>query len=125
MADATAEFFAGLSERGHEPLLEKAKGSIRIDLADGKRATRWLVTIDRGDVGVSHRNAAADCTLRMDAALFERIASGEVNAFAALLRGAIDFEGRPELLVLFQRLLPGPPGARGPRRGAVKAARQR
>ena len=125
MSDATAEFFATLAERGHEPRLEKAKGSIRIDLADGKRTTRWLVTIARGDVGVSHRNAAADCTLRMDKAVFEGLASGEVNAFAAVIRGAIEFDGDPELLVLFQRLLPGPPGARGPRRGAVKAVRQR
>lgn len=125
MADATAEFFASLTERGHEPRLEKAKGSIRIDLVDGKRTTRWLVTIASGDVAVSHRNAAADCTLRMDKALFEGLASGEVNGFAAVIRGAMEFDGDPQLLVLFQRLLPGPPGARGPRRGAVKGVRQR
>jgi putative sterol carrier protein len=125
MSDATAEFFARLAERGHEPRLEKAKGSIRIDLLDGKPTTRWLVTIAGGDVGVSHRNAAADCTLRMDKGLFEHLASGEVNGFAAVLRGAIEVDGDPALLVLFQRLLPGPPGARGPRRGAVKAVRQR
>ena len=120
MSDATAEFFARLAERGHEPRLEKAKGSIRIDLLDGKPTTRWLVTIAGGDVAVSHRNAAADCTLWMDKGLFERLATGEVNAFAAFLRGAIEFDGDPALLLLFQRLLPGPPGARGPRRGAVK-----
>jgi hypothetical protein len=36
------------------------------------------------------------------------MAAGKVNAFAAALRGAIAVEGDPRLLVLFQRLLPGP-----------------
>lgn len=44
MTDANAEFFQGLGSRGHEPLLEKATGTIRFDLADGTRTDRWLVT---------------------------------------------------------------------------------
>jgi putative sterol carrier protein len=36
------------------------------------------------------------------------MAAGKVNAFAAVLRGAIKIEGDPRLLVLFQRLFPGP-----------------
>jgi putative sterol carrier protein len=46
--------------------------------------------------------------MRADRKLFGRMASGKVNAFAAVLRGAITIEGDPRLLVLFQRLLPGP-----------------
>jgi hypothetical protein len=37
MTDPTAEFFDELGRRGHEPLLEKATGTLRFDIADGKR----------------------------------------------------------------------------------------
>lgn len=113
-ADATETFFAELAERGHEPLLEKAKGTFRFELRRGKQTDRWLVTIDKGDVSVSRRNVAADATMRTSRELFDGLASGEVNTMAAALRGAFEFEGDPELLVLFQRLFPGPP-AKGKR----------
>lgn len=109
MPDATTEFFTGLEERGHEPLLEKARGSIRFDLLDDGRRARWLVEIDRGDLAVSHRNAKADCVIRAEKALFDRIATGEENAVAAVLRGAMAIEGNRQLLVLFQRVFPAPP----------------
>jgi hypothetical protein len=48
----------------------------------------------------------------MDQALFEQIVTGRENATAALLRGLIDVEGNPQLLVLFQRLFPGMPNER-------------
>ncbi|HVD24923.1 MAG TPA: SCP2 sterol-binding domain-containing protein [Gaiellaceae bacterium] len=108
MRDATTEFFAGLEERGHEPLLEKATGSLRFDLIDNGRRARWLVEIDHGDLTVSHRNAKADCVVRAEQALFDRIAAGEENAVAAVLRGAMGIEGNRQLLVLFQRLFPAP-----------------
>jgi len=125
MADATAEFFEELNRRGHETLLEKARGTVRFDLKHGTKTDRWLVTIDKGDVSVSRRNVAADCTLRTDKAKFDGMARGEVNAVAAVLRGEMGFEGEPQLLVLFQRLFPGPRGARGPRRGTDGARRLR
>jgi putative sterol carrier protein len=111
----TAEFFDGLARRGHEPLLAKARGTVRVDLVDGKQSERWLVTVDRGDITVSHRNVRGDCTLRADKALFEAMARGEVNATAAVLRGDVGVEGDWELLVLFQRLFPSPPSAEGRR----------
>jgi putative sterol carrier protein len=107
MADATAEFFEDLASRGHEPLLEKARGTIRIDLDNGKK-TRWLVVVDKGDVRVSHGSGKADTTIQTSKEMFDRIASGEANAMAAMLRGAIAIDGDFELLVLFQRLFPGP-----------------
>jgi putative sterol carrier protein len=110
--DATTEFFHELGARGHEPLLEKATGTIRFELTNGKRRARWLVTVKKGDVTVSHANARADCVVRTDHELSNQIVTGEVNAMAAMLRGAITVEGKPELLVLFQRLFPGPPGSR-------------
>jgi hypothetical protein len=109
ITDATTDFFAQLGGRGHEPLLRKAKGTVRFELADGKRVDRWFVTVDKGDLTVSRKNVAADCTLRADKPLFDGIATGEVNAMAAVLRGAMAIEGNPELLVLFQRLFPSRP----------------
>ncbi len=125
MTDSTSEFFGELGGRGHEPLLEKATGTLRFDLTDGKRTDRWLVSVKKGDVAVSHRNVRADCVVRADRALFDSVADGEVNAMAALLRGAMGVEGDVELLVLFQKLFPGPPRSRSPRHTAGYASRKR
>jgi putative sterol carrier protein len=113
MASATTEFFEDLSRRGHEPLLDKANGTIRFDLTSGKSKESWYVSIDHGDVSVSHRRGAADCTVRSRKDLFDRVATGEVNAMAAFLRGAFDIEGDTLLVVLFQRLFPAPTAAAG------------
>jgi putative sterol carrier protein len=112
MTDPTTEFFMELERRGHEPLLDKVKGTIRFDVVQGKRRERWLVEIDRGQVAVSRRNASADTTVRSEHALFDRIVTGETNAMAALLRGTIAVNGELEPLMLFQRLFPGPPLAK-------------
>ncbi len=113
MTDPTAEFFAELARSGHEPLLEKMTCTIRFDIVDGKRKTRWLVTIDRGDVTVSRRNASADSVVRVDHALSDRLATGRANAMSEVLRGTIAVEGAVEPMILFQRLFPGPPLAKG------------
>jgi putative sterol carrier protein len=81
------------------------------------------VAVTKGDVTVSHRNVAADCIVSSDKALFENVASGKTNAMAALLRGAIGVEGDVQLLVLFQRLFPGPPRTRKRRRTSAAARR--
>ena len=109
MPDATTEFFQELAARGHDPRVAKIRGTVRFDLANGKRRTRWLVAIDKGDIAVSRRNAKADCVVRADKSLFDGIAKGEVNVLAAVLRGVLGIEGQPEVLVYFQRLFPGPP----------------
>jgi putative sterol carrier protein len=109
MNGATAAFFGELAERGHEPLLENTKGKLRVELADGKRIDRWFLEVDNGDVAVSRKNAKADCTVRAKKELFDGIAGGEVNAAAAVLRGALTVDGDVELLVRLQRLFPGPP----------------
>jgi putative sterol carrier protein len=114
MTDATQEFLRELGSRGHEPLLGNATGVVRFDLVDGERTDRWLVTLDRGNVSVSRKNVTADCIVRADKTLFDAMAVGEVNALAAYLRGDLALEGDPELLVLIQRVLPGPaPTRRG------------
>jgi putative sterol carrier protein len=112
MTDSTAEFFGELGSRGHEPLLEKATGTVRFDVRQGKKTDRWLVAIAKGDLSVSHRNVAADCVVSADKTLFDGVTSGKANAMAALLRGAMTVEGDVQLLVLFQRLFPGAKGSR-------------
>jgi len=123
MTDPTAEFFEELGRRGHEPRLEKVSGTVRVDLDQGKDSDHWLITINHGDVAVSRKNAKADSIFHTDKALFDRMATGQANAMAAILRGVAIAEGNPELLVLFQRLLPGPGNGRD-RRNTVGAGRR-
>jgi putative sterol carrier protein len=112
VTDATAEFFDELKKRGHEPLLEKATGTVRFDLEHGPRTEHWLVAVKRGDIVVSRENVEADCVLRTERELFDLVVRGGMNAMAAMLRGAMSVEGDRELLVLFQRLFPGPPSSK-------------
>jgi putative sterol carrier protein len=112
MTSPTEEFFDELSRRGHEPLLEKATGTVRFEIVEGLYTTHWFVTIEKGDVTVTRDNAPADSVLRVDREMFDRVASGQANLMAALLRGALAVEGNLHLLTLFGRLLPGPPDAR-------------
>jgi putative sterol carrier protein len=122
---ATVELFGELAERGHDPLLEHVKGTMRFELVDGKRVDRWFLTVDNGDLDVSRRNRSADCTFRADKVLFEGIAGGQVNATAAVLRGAVAVDGDWKLLVMFQRLLPGPPTKRGRRQNGSSGRRSK
>jgi putative sterol carrier protein len=105
MVDVIEEFFAELMESEYEPMLSRGSGSIRVDVEDGHATRRWLISVDRGAVSVSRRNGRADCVLRADAATFERLATGELNPLATMLRGGVQVEmsTNSELLVLFQR----------------------
>jgi putative sterol carrier protein len=124
VADVTKEFFDGLGQRGREPLLRKSRGTVRFEIVDGKRTERCYVTVDRGDITVSGRGARAEAVIRADRALFERIATGELNPIAAVLRGELAIEGDWRLLVLVQRLFPGPPTKKASRRVAGYAKRR-
>ena len=113
-ADPVGEFFDGLAERGHEPLLQNVSGTLRFELVDGERVERWHLTIKNGDIAVSHKDAEADAVVRTSKVLFEGMTAGRVNAMAATLRGAVVPRGNLALVVAFQRLFPGPtaPGAK-------------
>lgn len=110
MADATERLMDEIHGR-HEPLLERVRGTIRIDLEEDGKRRRWFVSIDDGDVAVSRRGGAPDCAIRASAETFGALVRGERNAVAAVLRGAVTVEGDLELLVRFQRLFPGPPSS--------------
>ena len=118
----SAAFFDELGSRGHEPMLAKARGTARFEIVDGNETLRWLVAVDKGEVRVSRRNAAADCVLRVDKRLFDRAVGGELNFMAAVLRGEVAVSGDPRLLVLLQRLFPRP--SRKPKRQTAVSARR-
>jgi ubiquinone biosynthesis protein UbiJ len=111
-ASAIETFFAELARRKHEPRLRTATGTVKIELVWPERTERWFVTVDRGEITVSRRNRAADCRVRVDAPVFEKILTEEMHPLAALLRGQVTVDGDLELLLLLQRLLPGRPQGR-------------
>jgi len=118
MTDLAEKFLEELGRRGHEPLLTKLSGTVRFDLVDGSHTDSWLVTIDKGDVTVSHEPAAADCTIRGDKELFDALAAGRRNAVSSVLRGALTVSGDVELLFGIQRIFPDPPRESAPSGGA-------
>jgi hypothetical protein len=106
--DMVARFFRELAEHGHEPLLEHVTGTVRFDVLAPDGNERWLVRVNKGDVVVSQSDGPADSVVCGDRAFLGRMVTGEVNAIAAALRGAIKVEGDPGTLVHLSRLLPGP-----------------
>ena len=74
---------------------------------DGRKTRRWFVTVDGGNIAVSSRGAEADCVVRADKAVFDKVVSGRLNAVAAVLRGDLEVDGDWRLLVRMQRLFPG------------------
>jgi putative sterol carrier protein len=123
-ADVTSEFFDDLGRRGHEPLLGRLSATLRFDIVHGRKTDRWLLAVSKGDLAVSRQNRKADCVLRAEKGLFDRVASGEQNAMAAVLRGELVIDGDWTLLVLAQRLFPGPAASRESRPPAAPARRR-
>ena len=124
MSDPTTDFFEALAARGEEPLLRRTSGTIRFDLLgeDGQFA-HWYLSIKKGAVTLSRERAQADCVVACRRELFDRLVCGTANAMAAALRGVLDAQGDLSLLILFQRLFPGPPGDRVQREAAGYARR--
>ncbi|WP_328426047.1 SCP2 sterol-binding domain-containing protein [Micromonospora sp. NBC_00389] len=116
MVDATTRFFEDLDRRGYEPLLAKASGTLRIDLQEGAQTRHWLLRIDHGRVDVSQEDREADTVLGTSPALFDDIAAGREHGLAALFRGDMTVLGDARLVVQVERVFPGSPDARGPRR---------
>ncbi len=108
-SDPGSQFFEALEERDNEPLLETADGTLRFDLVDDGHVEHWFLTLRRGDVSVSHRRSRADAVVRIERERFAALATGQMNALAAALRGDLVVEGDLGLVLLFQRLFPAPP----------------
>jgi putative sterol carrier protein len=117
------DFFAELGRRGHEPMLRRISGTIRFDLDHGGKSDHFTVTVAKGDLSVSRRNAAADTVIHTDRALFERMVTGRANASASMLRGLVGVSGDLELATLAPRLFaagaaPAPAPAPAPAAGS-------
>ena len=108
MTDATASFFEDLQQGGHRHTLRRLEGTVRFDVADGERVDHWLVTIDKGQLTVSRGDDPADCVIGGDKQLFDRLVTGQANAMAAVLRGAVSVAGDLDLLLAVQRIFPSP-----------------
>ncbi|HEX5015127.1 MAG TPA: SCP2 sterol-binding domain-containing protein [Candidatus Limnocylindrales bacterium] len=108
MAGDTEAFFARLAGLGHEPMLGRTTATVRVDLANGRGTDHWVVSIKRGNLAVARSGGPADLVIVCDRTTFDELAAGRLNAMATALRGAIQFEGDPSLLVRFQRLFPAP-----------------
>ena len=124
MSDPTTDFFEALAARGEEPLLRRTSGTIRFDLlGEDAQFAHWFVTIKRGTVTISRESGPADCVVACRRELFDRLVGGTANAMASALRGVMDGQGDLSLMILFQRLFPGPPGDREQREAAGYARR--
>jgi hypothetical protein len=107
---AAAEFFRRLGELGRPGLFDGISGTLRFDIADGRRTDHWYVTITKGELTVSADAGPADVVVAGGRPLLDEIASGAANAFTAVLRCALTVHGHLGLLITFQRLFPGPEG---------------
>jgi SCP-2 sterol transfer family len=119
MAPATGEFVDGLCAGGPYPALARTRAVIRLEVTDSRPGDGWTLVVAEGRIRRSDDVADADCVLRADAATLEGLASGRVNATAAILRGVLQADGVPEVLAAIQGLLPGPPDSTGPQRPAA------
>jgi hypothetical protein len=120
-ADPIADFFAALNARGHVPEWIEVTGKLRVEIVDGGRTDTWSITIDKGDVSVSHGGGeerggmrTGVGGLRVDKTLLERLIRGETNAMAAVLRGAASPDGDLQMELALQRIFPGPPNQERP-----------
>ena len=125
MTDATTEFFDELAAGPRAAAREGDRDGALRPRSTADRPQHWLVSIVEGrHRGVAEERARrlrrADATRRS----FDGIASGRENAIAAVLRGAVGIEGDLELLMLFERLFPGPARSASARRLHAGCARE-
>ena len=102
----TQAFFDRLGSGGPVPALGSSRGTIRFDIRDGDRVDHWRVTVNRGEVALDRTDGKADCVITTTRTVFDQIAGGHLNALPAALRGLVDMDGDPSLLIRFQRLFP-------------------
>src|SRR5215470_17849673 len=111
--DPVGEFFAALAAEGHVATFNGDSATVRFDIGDDGNVEHWHLAVSKGDVTVARNDGRADAILRMTKPCAEALTAGRLNGQAALLRGVLTCEGSLAALVMFQRCLPGPPGARG------------
>ena len=65
MTDAMTRVVDGLVGRA-DPRLENVTATVRLDVVDGRRTQRWLLTVDNGDIQISQGSAPADLVIRCE-----------------------------------------------------------
>lgn len=115
VSSPTEEFFADLSQRGHEPLLERTEQTVRLDLREDGRTEHWRLMVRYGSVRVSRDQADAECVITATRDVFDQVVTGRTKPLAAWLRNEMTVEGRLYALLMLERLLPSRPGAHDPR----------
>jgi ubiquinone biosynthesis protein UbiJ len=106
--DATTRFFDELEAQGKVPILADRSGTIRFDVRSGDDIEHVAVGIQHGVVDITTAGDRADAVVTLDDGLLAGLATGRENALATLLRGDLDVEGDLSLVMVFQRLFPGP-----------------
>ena len=121
--DATAGFFSGPVQQRTHLLPVDLTGTLRFDLRRDQRTDHWYLTFVSSRLQVERIDTerAAECVVCADGEAFDRLVDG-ANPAAAVLRNEVSFRGRLQIFVLFQRLLPGPPGDTGPGRATTGGA---
>ena len=120
-ADPVGKFFAALAAQGHVATFDGDSATLRFDIGDEGDVERWHVAVAKGDVAVTRQDSQTDAVVRITRPCAEALVTGRLNAQAALLRGLLTCDGSLAALVMFQRCLPGPPGATG-RKAPISAA---
>ena len=115
MTDPTTEFFEALNHRGPNPLLSRVRGTMRFEIERGEETDHWQLVLSEGNVSATQADRPGECTVTTDREYFDRLATGEANPFAGLLRNRVSVEGKLVLYAYLNHLLPGPPGAHDPR----------
>jgi hypothetical protein len=112
--DEIESFFEELGRRGHDPLLERLRGTGRMEVVTGDRVDHWLVTVKGGYPSVSRGEGEADWVMRTDRDTFLSVIKGETSPMAAVIRGTFDLrlQDTTQRLGLLPRLLAGPPQER-------------
>ncbi len=116
-----ASFFESFGTEEYQPLLMHASGALRFVVVGDSGVDNWHVIVTDGSLTVIRRTLRADVVVTMDRRSFHQVVTGRANATTALLRGAMAVRGDLRLLMLFQRLFPGPPR---PRRSAPAAKKR-
>ncbi|HET6793581.1 MAG TPA: SCP2 sterol-binding domain-containing protein [Acidimicrobiales bacterium] len=116
--DTVAAFFARLHGSDQRARLGRLSGTYRFDVAGPSGTQHWYVAADAGTLQVSHRRDRADAVMSADRRVFEGMVAGTLRPWPAMLRNSVTVDGDLHLLIMFLRLLPGPPGGgAGPDRG--------
>jgi len=113
MASPIQDLLDALAVRSRERPIAGVDGLVRFDVDDGGQVDSWYLTIAEGIVTVAREGGEPDCVATGDLAIVGAVLSGKANAVAAVLRGALDVEGKIVLMTALQALFPSSPGVDG------------